>query len=65
MKVRIDYNRCIGALKCVEICPEVFEPREDGLAEVKIEVVPEELCDKVKEAAEECPTQAVIMEPHK
>lgn len=62
MKVRIDYNRCIGALKCVEICPEVFEERDDGLAEVKAEAVVEELYEKVREAAEECPTQAVVIE---
>ena len=60
MNVRITED-CIACERCVEICPEVFEMGEE-LAEVKVNVVPEEYEDKVREAAEECPTSAIIIE---
>lgn len=62
MKVKIDYNRCVGAATCVEICPEVFELKEDGLAQVKQESPDSNLYDAIKEACEECPTEAIIVE---
>ena len=62
MKVRIDHNRCIGAATCVEICPEVFELREDGLAQLKEESLEPSLYDAVLEAAEECLAEAIIVE---
>lgn len=34
-EVVIDYGKCTGVLKCVDVCPvEVFEERDDGLASV-------------------------------
>jgi ferredoxin len=62
MRVRIDYDLCTGDGICEEICPEVFEVREDGLAYVKDEVVDADLEEAVREAAEQCPSEAIFIE---
>ena len=61
MRVRVDEETCVGDGTCVEICPEIFEMRDD-LAVVKMDEVPEELEDKCREAAESCPVEAIIIE---
>ena len=35
MKVWIDQDRCTGDGICAEICPDIFEMHDDGLAYVK------------------------------
>ncbi|MBA4416300.1 MAG: ferredoxin [Syntrophus sp. (in: bacteria)] len=61
MKVRVDEDVCVGDGSCVEICPDVF--RIDGdLAMVKGNRVPEELEDMVREAAEACPVEAIMID---
>lgn len=54
-KVEIDKNLCIGCGACAAICPKNFEIGDDGLAEVTNDKV----TDEVKEAAENCPTDAI------
>ncbi len=61
MKVKIDPELCTGDEICVQICPEVFEMQGDK-AVVKMEEVPEDLKDSVKEAADSCPSEAIIIE---
>ena len=61
MKVRIDKDLCSGDEICVEICPEVFE-MEDDIAICKMEDVPEDAQEKCREAADECPSEAIIIE---
>ena len=63
MKVRIDYDLCMGDGHCCEVCPEVFE-YDDVQTEVHIlmEDIPPEHEDAVRRAAEECDTGAVIIE---
>ena len=60
MKARVTED-CISCGRCVEICPEVFEMGED-LARVKVDEIPEEYQDATQEAADECPTSAIIVE---
>lgn len=62
MKVTVDQELCIGDGSCVEVCPEVFELRDDGLAYVLQENPPKELHDKVREAVEVCPVEAIIID---
>ena len=62
MRVRVDQDLCTGDGICEEICPEVFEVREDGLAYVKDHVVDADLEEAVREAAEQCPSEAIIIE---
>jgi ferredoxin len=61
MKVKIDNDACVGDGTCVEMCPEVFE-MEGELAVVKVDKIPGELEEKVKEAANDCPVEAIIIE---
>ena len=61
MKIKIDPDLCTGDEICVQMCPEVFE-MEDDKAIVLQEEVPEELQDSVREAADSCPSEAIIIE---
>ena len=60
MKVSITED-CIACERCVEICPQVFEMGET-YAEVKVDTAPAEFEDGVREAAEECPVSAIIVD---
>jgi ferredoxin len=63
MKTRIDKDECTACEECVETVPEVFAMNEDGdMAVVKVDVVPADLEEDVKEAAEDCPAEAIIVE---
>ncbi len=61
MKVRIDKELCIDCGVCEALVPEVFSINDEGSTVVILEDVPEELQDAVREAAEECPTEAIII----
>ncbi len=61
MKARVT-DDCISCGRCVEICPEVFEMGEDK-AFVRVGEIPQEFEDATHEAADECPTSAIIVEP--
>ena len=61
MKAIVDKNACIGCELCAQTCPDVFEMESDGLARAKVEVVPDELEGLAREAAEGCPTDAILI----
>jgi len=60
MKARVTED-CIACGRCVEICPEVFEMGEDK-AFAKVDPVPAEFEEAAQEAADECPTSAIVIE---
>jgi ferredoxin len=62
MRVVVDYDVCASTGSCMQVCPEVFEVRSDGYLYVLQEEPPEELWDRVREAAELCPTGAITLE---
>lgn len=62
MKPVVDESLCIGDGICADICPEVFEMRDDNLSHVIDENPGEELQGKVREAADACPTAAITVE---
>ena len=62
MKVKVNKDACIGCGACAAICPNVFELDDDGLSKVKIEQVSTENQSDTQDAAETCPTGAIIVE---
>lgn len=62
MKVKVNKEKCIQCGGCVGICPDVFDFDDDGFACAKIEEVPDNEKDAVKQAADFCYGDAIIVE---
>jgi ferredoxin len=62
MQVKIDFDMCASTGGCMQICPEVFEVRSDGYLYILQEQPGAELHDRVREAADLCPTAAITLE---
>jgi ferredoxin len=63
MKVRIDYDLCMGDRNCNKVCPEVFQYDEDQMiSRVLMNEVPKHLEVLVRKAAKECAPGAIIVE---
>jgi ferredoxin len=63
MKVKIDYDLCMGDRNCNKVCPEVFDYDEDQLiARILVDVVPKHLEEAVRRAARECAPGAITVE---
>ena len=61
MKAIVDQNLCTGCGLCPDICPEVFEMDGD-VARTKIDEVPEAAAEACRQAAEDCPVEAISIE---
>jgi len=61
MKVRVDPDLCTACELCTETCPDIFEIGED-VATVKVDVIPSDLEESVRQAAEDCPAEAIMIE---
>lgn len=51
-------EECIFCGLCADLCPEIFQLGDES-AFVTQKEIPEELQDCCREAAEECPTEAI------
>lgn len=60
MRVKVDQQRCIGSANCTAIAPTAFEMDARGKSAVRDATSVSE--DKLREAAELCPTDAIILE---
>lgn len=58
-KITVDKNKCIGCGTCVSIAPEVFELDKNGKAGVKVSEFKGLKVQKVQEAVDSCPVQAI------
>jgi len=63
MKVKIDYDLCMGDRNCNKLCPEVFAYDEDQMiSRVLVDEVPEQFEGLVRQAAAECAPGAIVIE---
>ncbi|MDD5454850.1 MAG: ferredoxin [Candidatus Ratteibacteria bacterium] len=60
MKAKVDKDLCIGCTLCVQTCPEVFIMDVEK-ADVKVDIVPKEVENSCRQAADECPVNAIII----
>lgn len=58
MKATVDKDLCLGCALCPELCPEVFEMQGDK-AVVKVDDVPAGAEDSCRDAAQQCPAEAI------
>jgi ferredoxin len=61
LEVRVDRDECIGAQNCVRWAPQVFQIDDEGLATVIGDGVAGTSLDDILRAANDCPTNAVIV----
>ncbi len=62
MKVKVNQEACIGCGACTAICDAVFEMNDEGLSTAKVETVEEDKAQEVRDAADSCPTGAIVVE---
>ena len=62
MRVTVDFNVCASTGACAQVAPEVFEVRSDGYLYILQEEPTPDLHDKVRQAADMCPTAAITLE---
>jgi len=61
MIAHVEKDACIGCEVCPTVCPEIFAMDEDGLAVAIKEQVPPDLEESAQEAADGCPTEAIVL----
>ncbi len=61
MKATVDADLCTGCEMCVDTCPDVFE-MDGAVAKAKGDTVPAGKEDDAKQAAEDCPSEAIKVE---
>ncbi|HSN94789.1 MAG TPA: ferredoxin [Anaerolineaceae bacterium] len=62
MKVTVDKDLCIGCGVCEGICPEVFSLANEPYAEVLLDPIPAEFQELCRQAAGDCPVEAIKVE---
>ena len=61
MKIVVDYDRCEANAICMQVCPEVFEVKEDDNLYLSTETPDESLRTKIELAVRRCPRQAITL----
>jgi ferredoxin len=61
MRVIVDEDLCLGCGICEGLAPEVFSMANEPFAEVLVDPVPAEFEEAVRQAAEECPEEAITI----
>ncbi|MFA5076284.1 MAG: ferredoxin [Patescibacteria group bacterium] len=62
MNVKVNQDQCIGCGACVTTCPEVFELTAEGKSQAKAGVDYAKYSDKIRQAIQDCPVDAISME---
>ncbi|MFA5023832.1 MAG: ferredoxin [Patescibacteria group bacterium] len=55
--IKVDQKKCIGCGLCAGLCPETFRMNDAG----KSEVINDQVTPCAKDAAEQCPVEAIIV----
>jgi ferredoxin len=61
MKVKVDAELCVGCGLCVNTCPDIFEMQDDK-AILKSEAPSTDSEECCKQAKDDCPVEAIIIE---
>ena len=59
MKIKVNQETCIGCGSCAAVAEDIFELQDSGLSHAKVNEVPEDKVEVVKEAIDVCPTGAI------
>jgi ferredoxin len=63
VKVIVFPDKCVSAGQCGELAPRVFDQRDDdGTVVLLNDRPPENEHDSVRQAADSCPAQAIMIE---
>ncbi len=68
MKTYVEKNLCIACGACGAVAPDVFDYDDDGIAYNILDnnqntaIIPANMEDDVRDAADGCPTDAIIVE---
>jgi len=62
MKAKVDEDACIGCALCADVCPSVFTMIEEDMASAIEGPVPPEDEEACRDAAEQCPSEAILIE---
>jgi ferredoxin len=58
MTIKVDQEKCVGCGRCTEICPDTFRLNAEG----KSEVTSQDNAECAKNAADQCPVEAIFVE---
>ena len=61
MKAKVDPDICIGCALCEQTCPEVFKMEADKAIASTV-LIPKDVESRCKQAADDCPVTAIIIE---
>ncbi len=62
MTAIVDPNICIGCTLCTQLCPSIYR-MESEKAVAYTNPVPKESLECARNGAEQCPVQAIVIEP--
>lgn len=62
MRAFVNADACIGCALCSNNCSAVFELNDDGVAMVIADPVPVDAAEACREAAKDCPVNAITVE---
>lgn len=62
MKIVVDYDRCEGNARCVQLAPKVFRTDDNDQLHLLMAEPPEEQRAAVENAVARCPRQALSIE---